>query len=58
MNCCVGKPITGGNDQTKITATYGIVSQGTFCSWGPGKGGLGGDAPPCINKLSKLTDRL
>jgi len=51
-NCCVGKPISGGTAKETITAPYGITSQGRFCT------GLGSDAPPCINKLSRLSDRL
>merc|ERR1712072_244785 len=54
QNCCVGKPVSGGTDKATITAPYGVVSQGRFCSWGAGKGGLGNDAPPCINKLPKV----
>jgi len=51
-NCCVGKPIYNGNVRESITADYGIVSQGRFCT------GLGKDPPPCINKLSRDSDRL
>jgi len=53
MNCCVGKPVEGATTKDTITASYGIVSQGRFCY-----GALGSDAPPCINRLSKLSDRL
>jgi len=53
-NCCVGKPVTGGTSKATINAPYGIVSQKRFCSWGGGKGGLGADGPPCINKLPKV----
>lgn len=57
-NCCVGKPVEGGTDKSTITAPYGILNQHRFCSWGVGKGGLGGDAPPCTNKLPRVSDRL
>jgi len=50
-DCCIGKPIVDGNVRASITASYGIVSKGRFCT------GLGTDAPPCINRLSKLSDR-
>merc|ERR1711924_492169 len=53
-NCCVGKDVTGANVQSTITASYGIVSQGRFCAGS----GMGTDAPPCINKLSAVSDRL
>merc|ERR1719247_1261312 len=53
-NCCVGKPVSGGTKKETIEAPYGIVSQKRFCSWGEGNGGLGTDAPPCINKLTKI----
>merc|ERR1719420_1270782 len=51
---CVGKPVTGGTSKDTIDAPYGIVAQKRFCSWGKGNGGLGDDAPPCINKLTKV----
>jgi hypothetical protein len=57
-NCCVGKPVSGGTAKETIDAPYGILQQKRFCSWGPGKGGLGVDKPPCTNKLSRLSDRL
>jgi len=50
-DCCVGKPIVDGNVRASINASYGIVSKGRFCT------GLGKDAPPCINRLSKQSDR-
>jgi hypothetical protein len=50
-DCCVGKPIVDGNVRASINASYGIVSKGRFCT------GLGTDAPPCINRLSKQSDR-
>jgi hypothetical protein len=52
-NCCVGKPVSGGTSKETITAPYGLVPQHRFCA-----GTLGSDAPPCINKLSKVSDRL
>jgi len=52
-NCCVGKPVSGGTKKSTIDAPYGIVSQKRFCSHGV-LGGLGDDAPPCINKLTKV----
>jgi hypothetical protein len=52
-NCCVGKPVSGGTSKATIDAPYGLVKQRRFCA-----GTLGFDAPPCINKLSKLSDGI
>merc|ERR1712166_1514890 len=51
-NCCVGKPVTGATSQTTITAPYGIVKQGRFCDQSSFV--TGSDAPPCINRLSRV----
>jgi len=54
-NCCVGKPVTGGSDIKTINAPWGIVHQRRFCKGGedPGAPGLGSDAPPCIERLTR-----
>jgi hypothetical protein len=54
QNCCVGKPVTGGTSKSTISAPYGIVSQGRFCSRQGAAGELGTDSPPCINKLTMV----
>jgi len=59
-NCCIGKPVQGGTSQKTITAPYGLVKQRNFCKGS----GLAeplidaADDKGCINKLSKLSDRL
>jgi hypothetical protein len=59
-NCCIGKPVSGGTSQKTINAPYGLVKQRNFCKGS----GLAeplidaADDKGCINKLSKLADRL